>query len=144
MCFRLPSSQNDSTQMDLLGQRRSEGSLSPAQEPARNSFGAYCSGTYGSGVGGGPAKNEIRARTPCSWHTLGRIPITRERLPFKHLSITRRVYAKQDGLAMSASCQMELFSPGRFSCAWSRWRDSNPRPSDYKSDALPTELHRHS
>ena len=25
----------------------------------------------------------------------------------------------------------------------SRWRDSNPRPPDYKSSALPTELHRH-
>ena len=24
----------------------------------------------------------------------------------------------------------------------SRWRDSNPRPADYKSAALPTELHR--
>ena len=27
---------------------------------------------------------------------------------------------------------------------WSRRRDSNPRPSDYKSDALPTELRRRS
>ena len=26
---------------------------------------------------------------------------------------------------------------------WSRRRDLNPRPSDYKSDALPTELRRH-
>ena len=26
---------------------------------------------------------------------------------------------------------------------WSRWTDSNPRPADYKSAALPTELHRH-
>jgi len=25
---------------------------------------------------------------------------------------------------------------------WSRRRDLNPRPSDYKSDALPTELRR--
>lgn len=25
---------------------------------------------------------------------------------------------------------------------WSRWRDSNPRPFDYKSNALSTELHR--
>jgi hypothetical protein len=25
---------------------------------------------------------------------------------------------------------------------WSRWRDSNPRPADYKSAALSTELHR--
>jgi hypothetical protein len=26
--------------------------------------------------------------------------------------------------------------------SWSRRRDLNPRPSDYKSDALPTELRR--
>ena len=25
--------------------------------------------------------------------------------------------------------------------AWSWWTDSNPRPADYKSAALPTELH---
>ena len=33
-----------------------------------------------------------------------------------------------------------------FNCSprrWSRWTDSNPRPADYKSAALPTELHRH-
>ena len=31
-----------------------------------------------------------------------------------------------------------------FSCAvWSWWTDSNPRPADYKSAALPTELHQH-
>ena len=26
-------------------------------------------------------------------------------------------------------------------CAWSWWTDSNPRPADYKSAALPAELH---
>ena len=26
---------------------------------------------------------------------------------------------------------------------WSRWLDSNPQPADYKSAALPIELHRH-
>src|SRR5580700_4894998 len=33
----------------------------------------------------------------------------------------------------------------RLNCleSWSRRRDLNPRPSDYKSDALPTELRRH-
>ena len=31
-----------------------------------------------------------------------------------------------------------------FNCAdWSWWTDSNPRPADYKSAALPTELHQH-
>ena len=38
------------------------------------------------------------------------------------------------------------YPPGIFnqniSMNWSRWRDSNPRPADYKSAALPTELHR--
>ena len=28
-------------------------------------------------------------------------------------------------------------------CCWSWWTDSNPRPADYKSAALPTELHQH-
>src|SRR5712691_11465500 len=31
-----------------------------------------------------------------------------------------------------------------FGFEWSRRRDLNPRPSDYKSDALPTELRRRS
>ena len=26
---------------------------------------------------------------------------------------------------------------------WSWWTDSNPRPADYKSAALPAELHQH-
>ena len=28
-----------------------------------------------------------------------------------------------------------------YSIKWSWWTDSNPRPADYKSAALPTELH---
>ena len=28
-------------------------------------------------------------------------------------------------------------------CTWSWWTDSNPRPADYKSAALPAELHQH-
>ena len=39
------------------------------------------------------------------------------------------------------------YSPGRdrrsVSRRWSWWTDSNPRPADYKSAALPTELHQH-
>ena len=31
----------------------------------------------------------------------------------------------------------------RHSRGWSWWTDSNPRPADYKSAALPTELHQH-
>ena len=30
-----------------------------------------------------------------------------------------------------------------FTLRWSWWTDSNPRPADYKSAALPTELHQH-
>ena len=29
----------------------------------------------------------------------------------------------------------------KFAKKWSWWTDSNPRPADYKSAALPTELH---
>ena len=31
----------------------------------------------------------------------------------------------------------------KFCADWSWWTDSNPRPADYKSAALPTELHQH-
>ena len=31
----------------------------------------------------------------------------------------------------------------KFKYRWSWWTDSNPRPADYKSAALPTELHQH-
>ena len=34
-------------------------------------------------------------------------------------------------------------SPIFFCHRWSWWTDSNPRPADYKSAALPTELHQH-
>ena len=34
-------------------------------------------------------------------------------------------------------------SAARFVCRWSWWTDSNPRPADYKSAALPAELHQH-
>ena len=34
-------------------------------------------------------------------------------------------------------------SPIFKSAVWSWWTDSNPRPADYKSAALPTELHQH-
>ena len=33
--------------------------------------------------------------------------------------------------------------PDRYLVKWSWWTDSNPRPADYKSAALPTELHQH-
>ena len=33
--------------------------------------------------------------------------------------------------------------PYKIDLLWSRWLDSNPQPADYKSAALPIELHRH-
>lgn len=39
--------------------------------------------------------------------------------------------------------QLFLLRDSRSPDFLSRWRDSNPRPPDYKSSALPTELHRH-
>lgn len=41
-------------------------------------------------------------------------------------------------LGHSSILFMRIFLP----TAWSRWSDSNRRPSLYKSVALPTELHR--
>ena len=38
------------------------------------------------------------------------------------------------------TCRVDLWNlPGNLAC-WSWRRDLNPRPSDYKSDALPAEL----
>ena len=36
-----------------------------------------------------------------------------------------------------------LWPLGNSPTLWSWWTDSNPRPADYKSAALPTELHQH-
>ena len=36
-----------------------------------------------------------------------------------------------------------LWPLGNLPTFWSWWTDSNPRPADYKSAALPTELHQH-
>ena len=40
----------------------------------------------------------------------------------------------------SASASEAVVDPKRKGLLWSWRRDLNPRPSDYKSDALPTEL----
>ena len=37
-----------------------------------------------------------------------------------------------------------LWPLGKSPIYWSWWTDLNPRPADYKSAALPTELHQHS
>ena len=36
-----------------------------------------------------------------------------------------------------------LGNSSRYEIVWSWWTDSNPRPADYKSAALPAELHQH-
>ena len=36
-----------------------------------------------------------------------------------------------------------LYFTSPYGKSWSWWTDSNPRPADYKSAALPTELHQH-
>ena len=56
----------------------------------------------------------------------------------------------RDGFEPSKSSTADLQSapfghsgtyPYLFTKKWSWWTDSNPRPADYKSAALPTELH---
>src|ERR1700757_1298436 len=49
---------------------------------------------------------------------------------------TRRIWLNLNGRAKSPQL------PPSKGIEWSRRRDLNPRPSDYKSDALPTELRR--
>ena len=49
---------------------------------------------------------------------------------------------KESQVAESVSSNRELPGTIKACFEWSRRRDLNPRPSDYKSDALPTELRR--
>src|SRR5882762_295934 len=51
-------------------------------------------------------------------------------------ALARRVYSP---VPLTTRPPLHALSNG----CWSRRRDLNPRPSDYKSDALPTELRRH-
>ena len=53
-----------------------------------------------------------------------------------HRSRRRQIYSLIH-LAALESAHMKL------SLVWSRWLDSNPQPADYKSAALPIELHQH-
>src|SRR5579871_3842380 len=43
-------------------------------------------------------------------------------------------------LLISANRRASTLTPSHLRCEWSWRRELNPRPSDYKSDALPTEL----
>ena len=54
-----------------------------------------------------------------------------ERVDSNHRSETQQIYSLPP-LATRELLHMNL---------WSWWTDSNPRPADYKSAALPTELH---
>ena len=54
-----------------------------------------------------------------------------ERVDSDHRSETQQIYSLPP-LATRELLQIEL---------WSWWTDSNPRPADYKSAALPAELH---
>ena len=65
-------------------------------------------------------------RTPFLWW---------ERMDLNHRSVAQQIYS------LPPLATREL-SHIQFDW-WSRWTDSNPRPADYKSAALPTELHRH-
>ena len=65
-------------------------------------------------------------RTPFLWW---------ERMDLNHRSVAQQIYS------LPPLATREL-SHIQFNW-WSRWTDSNPRPADYKSAALPTELHRH-
>ena len=57
-----------------------------------------------------------------------------------HRSRRRQIYSLIHLAALESAQNLSVAS-----CAalwWSRWLDSNPQPADYKSAALPIELHR--
>ena len=58
-----------------------------------------------------------------------------ERVDSNHRSETRQTYS----LFPLATRELSRISYD----GWSWWTDLNPRPADYKSAALPTELHQH-
>ena len=62
-----------------------------------------------------------------------------ERVDSNHRSHRQQIYS------LSPLATRELshiqFKDRRHQSEWSWWTDSNPRPADYKSAALPTELH---
>ncbi len=59
------------------------------------------------------------------------LPADLQSVPFGHSGIPPYSVA---GLCQLMRCPFRR---------WSWWTDSNPRPADYKSAALPTELHQH-
>ena len=85
--------------------------------------------------------------------TLRRLSFLVERAGFEPAKLSRQIYSliplaareplrKMAGYCADASytCQQNTLFKGR---KWSWREESNPRPADYKSAALPTELHQH-
>ena len=60
-----------------------------------------------------------------------------ERVDSNHRSEAQQIYS------LPPLATRELSHIKLKSVKWSWWTDSNPRPADYKSAALPTELHQH-
>ena len=54
-----------------------------------------------------------------------------EKVDSNHRSMTQQIYS------------LPPLATREFSHIWSWWTDLNPRPADYKSAALPTELYQH-
>ena len=61
-----------------------------------------------------------------------------ERMDSNHRSKKQQIYS------LPPLATRELSPIMIFKRKWSWWTDSNPRPADYKSAALPTELHQQS
>ena len=59
-----------------------------------------------------------------------------ERVDSDHRSETQQIYSLPPLATRERSHDIKLLRKN-----WSWWTDSNPRPADYKSAALPTELH---
>ena len=78
-------------------------------------------------------KEEKHSRTKCfcNWW---------EVVDSNHRSHRRQIYSLFP-LATRETSHMNFFTC--LEKRWSWWTDLNPRPADYKSAALPTELHQH-
>ena len=59
------------------------------------------------------------------------------RVDSNHRSKKQQIYS----LSPLATRELPHSVDIQFCCDWSWWTDLNPRPADYKSAALPTELH---
>ena len=64
------------------------------------------------------------------------VPVWWGKVDSNHRRHCQQIYSLSP-LATREFPHIQLYS------GWSWWTDSNPRPADYKSAALPTELHQH-